>query len=670
MHSSRWAFIALLGLEFILPACGGGKSQVVSLPTVSVIVSPSTANLSAGSSTQFSATVTGSSDTSVTWQVNGITGGSATVGTISASGLYVAPAAPPAGVAIQVTAVAHADATKTSSAAVSVTAATVSVAVMPATVSIEAAQSQQFAANVQNTSDTTVIWNVNGIPGGNTSVGTITSNGMYTAPRYPPPGGTANIIAVLQHDLSKSATGMASIKFGDESLAGSYAVRLFATDVGSAHRAYWLYASVQLDGKGNISSGTGTYRANVDGVNSVISSLSLTGTYTVGSDGRGQIGLVTSVPTLRNLTTLPPLRLLAVSDNDFEAMSTDPTLAATATFERQDASAFSQAGLAGSFVFRWGNRIGRFDVDASGAFSNAAEDFTGTTINPPQSFSGNLTVGPDGTGTMTFRDASNSLSFHAYVVSANHVIVLSTDATYGYAGNIERQAGGPMSSATVNGGFVFTLGGTQNNTAHTIFASAGIIKADGTGAFTSGDFDVVAWSTPPAISQSLTGIYSVETNGRGTAIINSTLGVMSFVFYVESPSLLLMIENDSSATANGRMWLQSGGPFSVKSLQSNWGLTSSMSGNGSGNTSALGQFAADGNGAFSGFADLLDSTALTIGAALPGTYTVSSSGRGTLTVTSGPVSGNASIFLVSPTDARILIPDALYPIAGTLINRF
>jgi hypothetical protein len=39
----------------------------------------------------FSATVTGTSNTAVTWKVNGITGGSATTGTISQAGLYYAP---------------------------------------------------------------------------------------------------------------------------------------------------------------------------------------------------------------------------------------------------------------------------------------------------------------------------------------------------------------------------------------------------------------------------------------------------------------------------------------------------------------------------------------------------------------------------------------------------
>ncbi len=59
--------------------------------SVTVTVSPTSANVRAGATQSFSATVTGSSNTAVTWQVNGVAGGSAATGTISSSGMYTAP---------------------------------------------------------------------------------------------------------------------------------------------------------------------------------------------------------------------------------------------------------------------------------------------------------------------------------------------------------------------------------------------------------------------------------------------------------------------------------------------------------------------------------------------------------------------------------------------------
>ena len=58
---------------------------------VSVNVAPSSASVSAGLSVQFSASVLGNANQSVTWLVDGVPGGNVTVGTIDATGFYTAP---------------------------------------------------------------------------------------------------------------------------------------------------------------------------------------------------------------------------------------------------------------------------------------------------------------------------------------------------------------------------------------------------------------------------------------------------------------------------------------------------------------------------------------------------------------------------------------------------
>ncbi|MBS0394690.1 MAG: putative Ig domain-containing protein, partial [Proteobacteria bacterium] len=68
----------------------------------------------------FTVVVSNATNTSVTWQVNGVTGGNATVGTISATGQYFAPATPPAQSTVRVTAVSVQDPTKSASANVTV----------------------------------------------------------------------------------------------------------------------------------------------------------------------------------------------------------------------------------------------------------------------------------------------------------------------------------------------------------------------------------------------------------------------------------------------------------------------------------------------------------------------------------------------------------------------
>ncbi|MBX7219057.1 MAG: DUF1800 family protein [Blastocatellia bacterium] len=180
-------------------------------PTVSISISPASASVQTGATRQFSATVTGSANTAVTWQVNGVTGGNATNGTISTGGLYTAPAAVPAG-AITVTVVSQADPTKQASASVTVTAPppVVAISISPASASVPVAGTQQFTATVTGSANTAVTWQVNNVTGGNSSVGTINTSGLYSAP-VAIPSGTVTVTAISQADSTKKANASVNV---------------------------------------------------------------------------------------------------------------------------------------------------------------------------------------------------------------------------------------------------------------------------------------------------------------------------------------------------------------------------------------------------------------------------------------------------------------------------
>lgn len=74
-----------------------------------------------GESQQFTATVTGTTNTAVNWSVNGVAGGNASVGTISTSGLYTAPSAAPSA-AVTIRATSAASSSSSGSATANVTA--------------------------------------------------------------------------------------------------------------------------------------------------------------------------------------------------------------------------------------------------------------------------------------------------------------------------------------------------------------------------------------------------------------------------------------------------------------------------------------------------------------------------------------------------------------------
>lgn len=86
---------------------------------ISVAITPGYAQLAAGQTLQFAASVSGSGDKRVLWQVNNANGGTPDAGTISASGLYTPPQRLPEPALVTVTAVAKAD--RSASATASVT---------------------------------------------------------------------------------------------------------------------------------------------------------------------------------------------------------------------------------------------------------------------------------------------------------------------------------------------------------------------------------------------------------------------------------------------------------------------------------------------------------------------------------------------------------------------
>ena len=87
-------------------------------PDVSVSISPTYAVVQLGQSLQFTATVTGTGNTMVTWQVDNANGGNSTTGTVSTSGLFTAPTALPTPATASITAVSQADPTKSATAVV------------------------------------------------------------------------------------------------------------------------------------------------------------------------------------------------------------------------------------------------------------------------------------------------------------------------------------------------------------------------------------------------------------------------------------------------------------------------------------------------------------------------------------------------------------------------
>jgi hypothetical protein len=98
-------------------------ASVTIVPVVGVTVTPTGASVLTGATQQFNASVIGTSNTAVTWTVQGTGCSAAACGTVNGSGLYTAPPAVPSPASVTVTATSSADASKTGSASVTILSA-------------------------------------------------------------------------------------------------------------------------------------------------------------------------------------------------------------------------------------------------------------------------------------------------------------------------------------------------------------------------------------------------------------------------------------------------------------------------------------------------------------------------------------------------------------------
>lgn len=186
-------------LMLSLSGCAFTNTQVAP-PAVAVSISPTSASMLTGGTQQFAATVSGTTNTAVTW--------SATGGSISSAGLYTASST--AGTyAVKATSVA--DTTKSATAAVTVTTPSVTVSISPTSSSLQAGQSQQFTATVTGTTNTAVNWSVNGIVGGSSTTGVVSSTGLYTAPPTVTSNQTVTVTVSSIADPNQSASATVTI---------------------------------------------------------------------------------------------------------------------------------------------------------------------------------------------------------------------------------------------------------------------------------------------------------------------------------------------------------------------------------------------------------------------------------------------------------------------------
>jgi hypothetical protein len=186
--------LLLVAAMTALTSCGGsGSTKTTPPPAVTITLSPSPANVPAGTQATFMATVMGTANTAVNCQING-GAGNATIGTITAinssgtsSCVYTAPQTIPSPANVTITAISQANTAKIATAKVTIV---LNVVVSPigtanSPVVVQTFGSQQFSATVTGTANMAVTWKISCTLGGS-ACGAIHSDGFYKAPNSVP----------------------------------------------------------------------------------------------------------------------------------------------------------------------------------------------------------------------------------------------------------------------------------------------------------------------------------------------------------------------------------------------------------------------------------------------------------------------------------------------------
>jgi DNA-binding beta-propeller fold protein YncE len=256
----------------------GCHTTTGSTSSETITVSPTAATVAVSSSVQFSASVVGPTDTTVSWQVNSLAGGDSTHGTINANGVYTAPAVVPTPNTVTVTAISNADATFTASATVTIDSG-IRVTVSPTTATMGTGETFPFIATVTGIGppNNTVTWVVCQANSPTTStcvadttgaLGKIDALGNYTAPATVPSSNPVTIQAQSTKDVNQVGSSVITLTAAvDPSVVSIYPNQITQ---GSLFVDVWITGTNFLSTSNVIVNGTALPPALIQTPNSAI----------------------------------------------------------------------------------------------------------------------------------------------------------------------------------------------------------------------------------------------------------------------------------------------------------------------------------------------------------------------------------------------------------------
>jgi len=192
----------------VFDPAASASAVITLLPPVAVSATPANAVLYGGQSQQFTANVSNASNTSALWTISPAAG----AGTLSATGLYTAPASITTQQTVTITVTSAAN--PASSATMTVTLVPyVSMSMTPTSAVLYGGQSQQFTAIVTDNTNTAVTWTLSPAAGSllTSGFGTLSPTGLYAAPASISTQQTVIITATSAANSTVIATAVVSL---------------------------------------------------------------------------------------------------------------------------------------------------------------------------------------------------------------------------------------------------------------------------------------------------------------------------------------------------------------------------------------------------------------------------------------------------------------------------
>lgn len=522
---------------------------------IGITISPTSAQVFEGQTKQFTASVTGTSNTAVNWSLSGTGCSGSGCGTISDSGLYTAPDSIPTQVVVTATPVA--DTSLSASATVTIIAPVV-VTISPTNVIVALGTKQQFQVSVTGTTNKAVTWSVSGAGCSGSSCGTVSTAGLYTGPSSLPSPATVIVKATSQAMASASASATVSLVGSNNSkLSGQYAFSFTGYD---SNGSYLAAGSFTADGNGHFTAG----HEDVDSVGGSPASVAIGGTYTVGSDNRGTMTINSPLGTFTYKFAVNSLG----TKGSFISFDTTG-VRGSGVIEKQDTSAFDPSVFANGYVLALSGQdtsngrvaaLGLIFPDGSGFVAGSTMDLNdaGSVSSTFGTFPGTYRVDSTGRGTLTLAIlglGSGTFDFAFYVVSANEFLLVSTDPIFQngfiFGGPAVIQNGYPFSAASFNGSSIFTMTGTTGTAPRD---TVGRLQFDG-----SADIAVLFDQNSGGkitVGGSMTGAYDLNTNGRGTLNLATGTGTTIWLVYATGPNQGFLMDDSTPAAGIGPVYAQ------------------------------------------------------------------------------------------------------------------